>query len=87
MLNDDDPSRVVRSSKDDPAVSDRENVSTGRIYIDGVPVLTGVPKAGVIPGILASVPVTDEESGAWSLLRPGNRQSYAGHSLAGHSLG
>ncbi len=63
VLDDDDPAGVLTADPEHLAAGDGKHLSPGGLGIAvSVPVLRGVPPAGVEPGVLAGEPVPDQEA-------------------------
>ncbi len=78
VLDDDHPAGVVRSGEDDFAGASGQNARSGGFGpIEPVPVLGGMPIAGVVPGVFGLEPVADEKPVAGHTLRFGNREAEA----------
>ncbi len=71
MPDDHDPAGVVRAGVDDLAIGDHIDACAGCVARDGVPVLAGVPVAGVVPGVLDLGAMANKETVAkWFTWHP-----------------
>jgi hypothetical protein len=64
MADDHDPAGIVRTGVDDLTIGDGIDPGASGIALDGVPILAGVPVAGIVPGVLDLHAVPNKEAGA-----------------------
>ncbi len=73
VLDDDHPAGILGPGEDDIAVGDCVDLRAGGLALERVPVLSRVPIARVVPGVLGGVAVANAKAIARELARPADQ--------------